>query len=73
MPLYTISTQPNLFGGGVTEEFEHDEAAKREANCIARDLTRNNRPMTSNERITVRGPSGLLVYEVYLIEAAMKN
>lgn len=64
MPLYTISSQPNLFGAAATEEFEHDDAAKREANCIARDLVRNNRPMTSTERITVRDAAGRLVYEI---------
>ena len=52
VPFYTLSIQSGpAFAGGATDEFPDEEAAKREADLVALDLVRYNRPMTRNERV----------------------
>jgi hypothetical protein len=72
MPLYTLNIQPGDFGGGAVDDFADDAAATREANLVAKDLVRYNRPMSRDERVTVRDATGCLVYEAYLTVASMK-
>ena len=73
MPFYTLSIQCGpTFASGSTDEFADEAAAKREADLVALDLVRYNRPMTRYERVTVRDASGCLVHEAYLTAASMK-
>jgi hypothetical protein len=65
MPHYFFKWLPSELGDENSEEYEDDEAAKREAIAIARELARS-RLASTDERIVATGENGRFVHEVAL-------
>jgi len=70
MPLYTFNLAPGPILDEQGLELPDDNAARVEAELIARDIVRNRAP-TINERIVASKTDGTIVHEVYLQNVAM--
>jgi hypothetical protein len=69
MPRYTFNLAPGPTLDEEGLELPDDDAARREAEVIARDFVRNKTP-TTNDRIVAANEGGTIVHEVYLQNVA---
>ena len=69
MPLYTFNLAPGPILDDQGMELPDDEAARREAELIARDFARNKTAAT-NERVVACRADGTIVHEVFLQNVA---